>query len=94
MSEPPDSSPAAEERIAERVLQELRPLLERSGQTGEEERESLKDAQWTRRQRRRCDRWEALVFDGMLRPALALVTASGLAWLGWQVLESLRGVAQ
>lgn len=91
MSQPPDSTPATEERIAARVLEEIRPLLER---TGEEERESLRDAQWTRRQRRRCDRWEALVMDGMLRPALALVTVSALGWLGWQVLESVRGVAQ
>lgn len=91
MSAPPEPAPEDEDRIAARVIEQLRPLLER---TGEEERESLKDAQWTRRQRRRCDRWEALIADGIARPALTVITVGLLGWLGWAIVESMRSAVQ
>lgn len=77
--------------VTARVMAQVRPLMERGERTDEEEREALKDALWTRRMRRRCDRWEALAWDGIARPALAAAVVGLIGFIAHSAWKALAG---
>lgn len=46
---------------------------------------------------RLCLEWQkkasVVVLDAMIKPAVALIVVSGLGWLGWAILQGIRGGA-